>query len=362
MPRQITREDYEKQKRQITFQVNKIIEPEVNEILAGIDESIKPFFVSLWNNRKKRAKSNGRLRDMTIFLILQMLGVKKINLDHKRVIAAGEFYNMASYYQNWHLDNKKSVNTDFDAKLCHLASHLYREKAHELINKTSFETQIKLALLSDLSESNKAIQKGQAFELAGARIIDQKNECFEKVLSNCLTRCKYMSGRFYGASFAMGPIMAKANKEDIDAFRQIGTEFGTGAQIINDVGDFCLVKSLVQLSEKDYQDQFADLVKGTMTLPIYELSKCIDLEKFYPKSLTQKEKEYLLLQLVQNKCFHSSRKESNKLMKSMSRNLKKFPKSMYRDMLGFQIGTLFQCNKFYVNLRENHDYIWGNHK
>jgi geranylgeranyl pyrophosphate synthase len=357
--RRVSRSRYEEQKKSITRHVNAVIESEIGSMLSGVDPRLVPFLRSLWDARKVRAEQHGRLRDMTVYLTLQLCGVNHVSNDHLKVMAAGELYNMASYYQNWHLDDKKSVHDMTMAKLCHIASHLYREQAHALILETALPNDTRMCLLREISESNKSIQVGQSLELAGSRIVDLSTACREAVVTMYRRRCYSMSGRFYGCSFAMGAIMSRANEQQVSLMRQIGEYFGTGAQMINDVGDFCLVPSLVQLAEKDYQDQFADLRKGTMTLPIYELSQHIDIERYHGRALTADEKDFVLKQLVAHKCFHSTRLLSNGYYKGMKHLLSQLPRTEARDMFSFMIGTFFYSNKFYRNLRENHGYRFG---
>lgn len=350
------RQAYEDERRETTATVSRIIAAHADGIAKTLGAEAGKFASSLWNRRRFRAERHGRLRDWVVMTTLKMNGIERLTQDHLAVIAAGEFYNMASYYQNWHLDGKHGVSDGLEGKLCHVTSHLYREKANELIVRTNFPDSIRLKLLDGLSESNRAIQQGQAGEFSGFRIEDLKSANETKIVASYARRCLLLTGEFYGFSFAMGPIMAGADPEP---YRRIGRLFGTGLQMINDVGDFCLDPDSTSLPEKDYQDQFADLEKGTMTLPVYELGKIADLHSYAGRLLGQEEKEHLLALMVDNKCFHSTRRMTNKILRDLRKELHTLPANPRRDELSYATKLIFQSNKFYVGLRENHGYVWG---
>jgi len=356
----IERNDYELWKRQVSQEVDSVLE----EIIVGLglnlwDES-KEFASKLLKKRKERSAKHGRLRDAIVSLTLNANGVKEITGDYLRVIAAGELYNMASYYQNWHLDDKNEVRTEFDKKLCHITSHIFREAAHSVIDNTNFPDKTKIRLQRELQESNTAIQYGQALELSGLTFEKkahlQKHDVFVK---NYIKRCYLFSGRFYGASFCMGPIMAGANEEDIKRYRLMGEFFGTAGQMVNDVGDFCLSKDTANCLEKDYQDQFADLEKGTITLPIWELAKYIDIGEYAGKVMDAKEKEESLSKLVENRCFDSTRLLTNHFRNAALSQLNKIAKNPFKGNQESLIKTFLTSNKFYVHLRESHRYDWN---
>jgi len=354
------RKEYEKEKLKITQQVSKVMDKVVKETFNQLDSYSVKFIRILYDGRRNRAVKGGRLRDAIVLLTSKMCGIKKLNENHLKIIAAGELYNMASYYQNWHLDDKKEIKTENDKKLCHIASQLFRELAESLILETKFKDSIKLRLLNELSESNKAIQFGQEF---GLNFLNLNNDSLDLtktdlIEQSCVKRAYLASGRFYGCSFAMGPIMAEADDETIDKFRQIGNLFGTGGQMINDVGDFCLNKNIAKNPEKDYQDQFADLEKGMITFPIYELSKFLKIKKYINRKISNSEKEKLLEIMVKNRCFDSSRKHTNLLRNQMISLVSSLPDNKFSDELKMVIKTFFNSNKFYVNLREEQGYSW----
>ncbi|MEK6927358.1 MAG: polyprenyl synthetase family protein [Nanoarchaeota archaeon] len=354
------RKKYEEEKLDITKRVSQVMDLAINPIFGELDNETVEFMQKLYGARRKRAQNGGRLRDIVVLTILKICGTKEISLDHLKAIAAGEFYNIASYYQNWHLDNKKEVENEKQAKLCHIASHVAREIAHRLIIETNFSENIKLSLLKEISDSNMAIQIGQAFELNELNI--ENNDIIngkQKAIENYFRRTLLITGKFYGSSFAMGAIMAEAGVEEVKLFREIGENFGTGAQIINDAGDFCLNKEIAKHPDKDYKDQFRDLEKGTITLPILELSRFIALEKYTNRKISNEEKEMLLGVMIKNRCFDSARQNSNFLRNKMIKLLSNIRPSAERAILEFMIKTFFNSNKFYVNLREEYGYVWG---
>lgn len=103
----IDRSLYEMKKLMITSQVSKVMDAMVSYAFAQLDQTAIAFMRKLYNGRRDRALKGGRLRDIVVALTLEICGVNEINENHLKVIAAGEFYNTASYYQNWHLDEKK---------------------------------------------------------------------------------------------------------------------------------------------------------------------------------------------------------------------------------------------------------------
>lgn len=354
----IEREKYEKEKIRITNKVSTVMDGIVSDVFSQLDSVSVNFMKLLYQGRRNRALNGGRLRDVIVKLTLNSCGVEKLNLNHYKVIAAGEFYNMASYYQNWHLDDKKEIETEHDKKLCHIASHLFRELAEKTVLETSFSERIKLKLLKEISESNEAIQLGQSFELNSLSISGFSSFSERNINDLYKKRAYLFSGRFYGCSFAMGPIMAGKSEKTIETFRKVGSFFGAGGQIINDAGDFCLNMNIARNPEKDYQDQFADLEKGTITLIVWELSKFIDIRKYAGRKLSSKEKQFLLGLVIKNKCFDSTRKLTNDYRNKAIKKLGELKKSIYVDELKMVIKTFFNANKFYVNIREEHGYQW----
>ena len=154
--------------------------------------------------------------------------------------------------------------------------------------------------------------------------------------------------------------MAGSDEKIIDIYKTIGTLFGTGGQIINDVGDFCLAKNIVNQPEKDYQDQYADLKKGTMTLPLFDLidKTDINLENFIGKDLSYNDKNNLLSKMVENRCFDRTIKITNSYKRKIIKKLDELPKTHQRDQFKMIVKLFFGSNKFYTNLRKEHNYKW----
>lgn len=357
-----TRELYEAKKLKITSAVSKVMDIAVSTAFKEFGVSSVAFMRKLYNGRRDRAIKGGRLRDAIVKLTLELYGLTELNENHLKVIAAGEFYNIASYYQNWHLDGKKEVKNEEEKKLCHISSHLFRELAAALITNTSFDPNIKLELLNEISESNKAIQMGAALEMDG---LDYRESDTLDVLEHYqkyLRRCGLITGRFYACSFALAPIMAEKGAEEIEFFRKIGFKFGVMLQIINDVGDFCLDRDIASTPDKDYQDQFNDLEKGTLTLPVYELLKYANPTEFVGHELTIAEKKKILRIMIKNRYFDSSRSTTNYLRDSIKNDLSRLELGPATDALKSVVSVLSHSNKFYVNLRTENGYIWGSQK
>lgn len=350
---------YEAKKLKITSKVSEVMDSVVSSAFTRFGASSVTFIRKLYDGRRNRAIKGGRLRDAIVMLILEAYGINEITEDHLKVIAAGEFYNIASYYENWHLDGKKEVKNEEEQKLCHISSHLFRELAAELITNTSFDPKVKLELLNEISESNKSIQIGGALEMDGLsyRELDTLDplEHYQKYLR----RCDLIAGRFYACSFALAPIMAGKDTKEIEFFRKMGRKFGVIVQIINDVGDFCLDRDTASTPDKDYQDQFNDLEKGTLTLPVYELLKYTKPTEFVGRKLTVAQKKTIMRMIIKNRYFDSSRRTTNYLKNSLVSDLSRLQLGNAADSLKFTVKVFSQSNKFYVNLREENGYIWG---
>ncbi|MFT4326303.1 MAG: polyprenyl synthetase family protein [Candidatus Woesearchaeota archaeon] len=354
------REHYELEKKDVTSSVDAILESRINLVQQHLGPKSSEFIHLMTDKRSKRAKNNGRLRDILVKLVLSGCGVSELGTDHYKVIAAGELYNMASYYQNWHLDDKSHITSEVDKKLCHIASHIFRELAHQEIYETGFDDSVKLELLHEIHNSNMAIQIGQAQELTDLTYQNNVHALDkETFVKEYAKRCYLFSGRFYGTSFAMGAIMAKKPKELVNKYGKIGELFGTGGQMINDTGDFCMAKEIANCPEKDYQDQFADLVKGTITLPIYELAKYLDISSYVQNGMSNEDKKNCLEVMIKNRCFDSTRKITNAIKNDMVRQLSVVEDEEVRHQLKGMVSTFFQSNKFYCNLREEHGYDWS---
>lgn len=352
------RNTYEKEKIKITKAVSEVMNATVNNFFSELDAPIIKFIKKLYDGRINRANQGGRLRDIMALLSLKYCGIKKLNKDHHKIIAAGELYNIASYYQNWHLDDKKEVITETDKKMCHIASHMFRELAEKLILETNFKDSIKLKLLFELSETNKAIQIGQSFELNFLNNINL-NELTEKNITEFYKKRAYLfSGKFFSYTFSIGPIITEQNKIIVKTFNDIGSLFGTSAQMINDVGDFCLNMDITKNPEKDYQDQFADLEKGTITLVIWSLAKNIDIKKYIGRKISNKEKEKLLKIMIEKRCFDSTRKITNDYRNKILKLINELKKTEITNDFKMIIKTFLNANKFYINLREEHQYSW----
>ncbi|MBW2964505.1 polyprenyl synthetase family protein [Candidatus Woesearchaeota archaeon] len=354
------REDYEREKRRISEEVSVILDDILEDLGHDLGSKMHSFCSRLINKRRFRAKENGRLRDVVVYLGLKSLGLDRLNAVHYRIIAAGELFNIASYYQNWHLDDKSEVRTEDDKKMCHIASHLFRESAHKTINNSELGDRNKLKLLQALQRSNTAIQYGQSLELSELNFHNGAHkQAIESFLPNYLKRCYWFSGVFYGASFAIAPIILDAGDEAVETYKHIGELFGTGGQIVNDVGDFCLSRQAAACVEKDYQDQFADLVKGTVTLPIWELSQYSDLQQYTVDGMTAQDKKCCLQQMLEHRAFDSSRRLTNKLKNEALRKVDALDETPYRKYFKSMLKTFFGSNKFYTYLRRELGYDWS---
>ncbi len=353
---------YEAKKLKITSRVSQVMDTAVSSTFTEFGASSVAFMRKLYDGRRGRAIKGGRLRDAIMKLILELYGITEPSENHLKVIAAGEFYNIASYYENWHLDGKKEVKNEEEQKLCHISSHLFRELAAALITNTTFDPKIKVELLNEISESNKSIQMGGALEMDGLSYKELSTLDALEHYQKYLRRCALITGRFYACSFALPPIMAEKGIQETEFFRKMGQKFGIMLQIINDVGDFCLDRDVASTPDKDYQDQFNDLEKGTLTLPVYELLKYTNPTEFVGRKLTIIEKKKILRIMIKNRYFDSSRTTTNYLKSSIISDLSALQLGATADALKFVVRILSQSNKFYVNLRKENGYIWGSQK
>jgi len=169
--------------------------------------------------------------------------------------------------------------------------------------------------------------------------------------------CDNLSGVFTQQCAIIGGILADADKETLRNLGNFGRNFGIGLQIINDIGDFLPPGTFKANSLRMECDQFSDLRKGKLTLPIMAALY------FHNEPINKKVSNYIgnsqlshkeMMDL--SKIFANSivldfcKKYAKQYMKEAKLSLKHLKLGRSRIMLSMMASQI-KTNKFLVTLR-----------
>lgn len=219
------------------------------------------------------SRLGSRLQKPALFrLAYELCGGK----DWEKVIPAAvafEFINISSYQANSAFDDKLGILTKPQKDSQFIASMISRElsfKAAAEIEKY-FSEQFVTKLYSSLSMSNYYIYIAQHYDLNIVRTDKIENYNEERVFfRDYFNRCFYGSGIINGQCAYIGGLLGGGKPEELDSLRNFGESFGTGLQIINDLGDF-VPADFDPLIGRAFQDQYSDFRNARLTLPLYYL-------------------------------------------------------------------------------------------
>ncbi|MFH1425671.1 MAG: hypothetical protein ABIG28_03015 [archaeon] len=251
-----------RQNHGIAEETSEAVDQVIGKYVADFDESISEL--------PRRRMGHPRLRDLSIRLGYALAGGE----DWREVIpvcVAYELENCSSYLINWIFDEKGGEKTKLESDNLITAGMLLRELADVVLRDNGF---------GDLTPSINEIQvngyKGQFADNNRLKVENLEEFCsYEDYLREYEQRCEDLSGYFYGHCLLSGSRVAGNEKPVLFG---IGKTFGAGLQASNDVGDFALPNSYLDLVEKPYSDQFSDLRQGKLTLPVYLLLTKTDEE------------------------------------------------------------------------------------
>jgi len=177
-----------------------------------------------------------------------------------------------------------TVHTVWDEPTAILAGDVLYAKAFEFICLSEADDLAKVRATKMLARTCAEICEGQSMDMA----FEKRNDVAEIEYLEMVSK---KTGVLYGASAAIGGILAGANPIQADALYQFGVNSGVAFQIQDDLID------LLASTEKSGKDQASDIREGKQTLiAILAREKGIDLAP-YRRSLSAEEIEGLIAQL-----------------------------------------------------------------
>lgn len=253
------------------------------EVLSAISKSVHSFIAKKISDGQTQSmiekmavlpnarKEKGIMRSLLTKLIFDALSKRKANLVP--AMALSELSNVYAYLFNIVLDNKNGIyddeKTEMVAKINTIAvtAPLFREIYEEVLMGLSISERAKLQLLRDSSAAMARSAQGQETDLELTISKIDQFDTDEEYLDYYIEKSRLQSGYLYGLSAQIGAVMAKASAEETLLAREIGEVIGIGLHMSNDLGDFAVMGEGTGF--KVYQDQFADLRNGRLSLPIY---------------------------------------------------------------------------------------------
>jgi len=177
-----------------------------------------------------------------------------------------------------------TVHTVWDEPTAILAGDVLYAKAFEFICLSEADDLAKVRATKMLARTCAEICEGQSMDMA----FEKRNDVAEIEYLEMVSK---KTGVLYGASAAIGGILAGATPVQADALYQFGVNSGVAFQIQDDLID------LLASTEKSGKDQASDIREGKQTLiAILAREKGIDLAR-YRRSLSAEEIEGLIAQL-----------------------------------------------------------------
>jgi geranylgeranyl pyrophosphate synthase len=187
------------------------------------------------------------------------------------ICAAAELINISSYQANLCFDGKSGVLSENEKGSQFIASMITRETVrdiiHDMIEVIDYSKAERIERCFSLS--NKYIYFGQYYDLnilTGGFLTPFSD--FSFFLNLYIERCEGLSGVFSEQCSIIGGILSGASERQMSALSSFGRNFGIGLHIVNDIGDFVPPYAIAHSSLKKSCDQFNDIIKGKLTLPI----------------------------------------------------------------------------------------------
>jgi len=177
-----------------------------------------------------------------------------------------------------------TVHTVWDEPTAILAGDVLYAKAFEFICLSDASEAAKIRAVKMLARTCTDICEGQSMDMA----FEKKDDVSELEYLEMVSK---KTGVLYGASAAIGGILAGATPVQADALYQFGVNSGIAFQIQDDLID------LLASTEKSGKDRASDIREGKQTLIVIRArEKGIDLAP-YRRSLTGAEIDDLITQL-----------------------------------------------------------------
>ena len=251
--------------------------------------------LSLSNSSLEALKKKSK--EPTIHDIVSKNGLDVVVQSLKKVslpMLSGFFMHLRSYLENTWLDNKNNLIRG-DERVLMLMNALMEVDANKLfVNNTELTARHKDETLRRLNELTLHVREsvtiGQLRDEHLIRVIpkrfnnplmnlwafvvDEEPIIKYKPISDYLAYTRKISGSHYSTVAAMGAIANPDIPEDeVQILKNWGRYLGMMAQMLNDMQDFLPLNELDLARGKSEVDAFADLQKGKLTLPVYDLLK-----------------------------------------------------------------------------------------
>ncbi len=219
-----------------------------------------------------------RLRPLLTSACFNLINNKTdLPLKHIGLAAAVEFIHAATLLHDDVVDESKkrrgnpTANEVWGNKTSVLVGDFLFSRAFQLMTKFG-----NLEILKILSDTSVTISEGEVLELSNDKNLEINENVYFEVING-------KTASLFSAACQVGGISAKANKNQINALRSFGTNFGMAFQLIDDAMDYASSKNKMGKNTGD------DFKEGKVTLPIilaYGRSNSSE-KKFWKKTITE---------------------------------------------------------------------------
>ena len=342
-------------------ETGKIVIPLIKEIYSefcpkndDLSKSIN-FFVN-----KRTNSDQCLLRPYLLRLGYEISGkVDWINIRH--ACAAIEIFNISTYQSNLSFDEKYKIFNNIQKTNQFISSMFSLDIVifSILKLKDSFSSKVLLEIINRLHQTNNDVYNGQFYDL---NVLNINNESIYSIpekdyLDLYFYRCEKLGGSLTSLCLELGGLLAGGDRELIDKLKKIGKIFGTAGQIVNDISDYIFPLGEGE-SVNGYQSKLDDFKKGKVTYPIFHLVNHIPLKKRDRIIEAQKNTTFdgnlirdIERDLIYYDCITSIKKIATFYLKKLKKEIKKIPKSKYRDYLSLSFSSLV-TNKYFAQFRE----------
>ena len=246
--------DFEKQIKVLTDLCKEDLESINTLILEKLDSSV-PLIQDI---ASYLIMSGGkRLRPLLTSTCFHLIG-RNINPPYKHigVAAAVEFIHAATLLHDDVVDESKerrgnlTANEVWGNKTSVLVGDFLFSRAFQLMTKYG-----NLEILKILSDTSVVISEGEVLELSNDKDLEINENIYFDVVNG-------KTASLFSAACQVGGISAEANKNEIDALKSFGKNFGMTFQLIDDAIDYSSSKNIMGKNTGD------DFKEGKITLPI----------------------------------------------------------------------------------------------
>ena len=218
-----------------------------------------------------------RLRPLLTSACFNLINKKtELPLKHIGLAAAVEFIHAATLLHDDVVDESKkrrgnlTANEVWGNKTSVLVGDFLFSRAFQLMAKFG-----NLEILKILSDTSVTISEGEVLELSNDKNLEINENLYFEVING-------KTASLFSAACQVGGISAKASKNQINALKSFGTNFGMAFQLIDDAMDYASTKNKMGKNVGD------DYKEGKVTLPIilaYGRSSPSE-KKFWQKTIT----------------------------------------------------------------------------